>query len=69
MLTFSAPYGTISYHPYASETGIIGEIEEEAAWCRAKIRTFDYHYNIAPQWDALLHMEYECMTRKGWNPE
>jgi len=46
--------GAHSFHPYASETGIIGEIEEEAAWLRAKIHTHGFHYNIAQQWDSLL---------------
>ena len=48
------PSGAHSFHPYASETGIIGEIEEDAAWAHAKIRTYSYHYNIAQQWDSLL---------------
>ena len=50
--------GAHSFHPYASETGVIGEIEEEAAWLRAKIRTHGFHYNIAQQWDSLL--ERKC---------
>jgi len=48
------PSGAHSFHPYAAETGIIGEIEEEAAWRRAKIRTAGQHHNIAQQWDTLL---------------
>ncbi len=51
--------GAHSFHPYASETGIIGEIEEEAAWLRCKIRTAGFHYNIAEQWDALLMRKCE----------
>ena len=46
--------GAHSFHPYAAETGIINEIEEEAARYGAKIRTHGYHYNIARQWDSLL---------------
>lgn len=46
--------GAHSFHPYASETGVIGEIEEDAAWLRCKIHTSGLHYNIAEQWDALL---------------
>jgi glycine/D-amino acid oxidase-like deaminating enzyme len=32
--------GAHSFHPYGGETGIIEEIELEAAWRRAKIRTY-----------------------------
>jgi hypothetical protein len=46
--------GAHSFHPYAAETGIINEIEEDAAFYNAKIRTHTYHYNIARQWDTLL---------------
>ena len=60
------PSGAYSFHPYAAETGIIGEIEEEAAWRHAKIRTFGHHYNIAPQWDSLLQwMCEEAGVRVG----
>ncbi|UCH33543.1 MAG: FAD-dependent oxidoreductase, partial [Armatimonadota bacterium] len=47
--------GAHSFHPYASETGLVGEIEEEAAYLRAKLHTHGHHYNIARQWDSLLH--------------
>lgn len=51
--------GAHSFHPYASETGVIGEIEEDAAWLRCKIRTSGFHYNIAEQWDLLLKRKCE----------
>ncbi|HIE30317.1 TPA: FAD-dependent oxidoreductase, partial [Candidatus Poribacteria bacterium] len=44
-----------SFHPYASETGIVGELEEEGAYRHTKIITHGHHYNIARQWDALLY--------------
>ncbi|MFQ6041329.1 MAG: FAD-dependent oxidoreductase [Candidatus Poribacteria bacterium] len=47
--------GAHSFHPYASETGIIGELEEEGAYRHAKILTHGHHYNIARQWDSLLY--------------
>jgi hypothetical protein len=47
--------GAHSFHAYASETGLVGEIEEEAAYRRAKLHTHGHHYNIARQWDSLLH--------------
>ena len=47
--------GAHSFHPYASETGIPGELEEEGAYYNAKILTHSHHYNIARQWDSLLH--------------
>ena len=46
--------GAHSFHPYAGETGIINEIEEEAAYYHAKAQTHTFHYNIAMQWDTLL---------------
>lgn len=46
--------GAHSFHPYASETGIIEEIELEAARQRAKTRTWGVHYNISHQWDLVL---------------
>ncbi len=46
--------GAHSFHPYASELGIIGEIIEEAAWQRAKIRTHGLHYNISQQFETVL---------------
>jgi len=54
--------GAHSFHPYACETGIINEIEEEAARLNAKIFTHGYHYNIARQWDSLLMW---MMDREG----
>ena len=46
--------GAHSYHPYASETGVCGELEEEAAWVRAKMNTRGWHYNIARQWESVM---------------
>lgn len=46
--------GAHSFHPYASEMGLIGEIIEEAAWQRAKVRTLGQHYNLSPQFETLL---------------
>ena len=54
--------GAHSFHPYASETGIVGELEEEGAYLHAKILTHGYHYNIARQWDSLL---YNLMSDVG----
>ncbi len=54
--------GAHSFHPYASETGIPGELEEEGAYYNAKILTHGHHYNIARQWDALLH---SIMSKSG----
>ncbi len=53
--------GAHSFHPFASETGIINEIEEEAARLNVKLFTHGYHYNIARQWDTLL----EVMLREA----
>ncbi len=46
--------GAHSFHPYASETGLIEEIELEAARQRARTRTWGNHYNISHQWDLVL---------------
>ncbi|NOY82366.1 MAG: FAD-dependent oxidoreductase [Kiritimatiellaeota bacterium] len=46
--------GAHSFHPYASETGIIEELELEAARQRAKTRTWGHHYNISHQWELVL---------------
>jgi len=46
--------GAHSFHPYASETGLIEELELEAARQRAKTRTWGVHYNISHQWDLVL---------------
>ena len=51
--------GAHSYHPYASETGVCGELEEEAAWVQAKMNTRGWHYNIARQWESVLHRKLE----------
>ncbi|OGV71992.1 MAG: hypothetical protein A3K19_22140 [Lentisphaerae bacterium RIFOXYB12_FULL_65_16] len=46
--------GAHSFHPYASETGIIEELELEAARQAAKTITLGHHYNISHQWDLVL---------------
>ncbi len=46
--------GAHSFHPYASETGIIEELELEAARQGAKTRTWGHHYNISHQWEMVL---------------
>ncbi|MDX9979923.1 MAG: FAD-dependent oxidoreductase [Lentisphaeria bacterium] len=46
--------GAHSFHPYASETGIIEELELEAARRRGKTRTWGNHYNISHAWDLVL---------------
>ncbi|MBM4086082.1 MAG: FAD-dependent oxidoreductase, partial [Planctomycetes bacterium] len=51
--------GAHSFHPYASETGIIEEIELEAARQAAKTRTWGSHYNISYQWDLVLQQKLE----------
>ncbi len=51
--------GAHSFHPYAAETGIINELEEEAAYYHAKLHTDGYHYNTAMQWDSLLRRMME----------
>lgn len=52
--------GAHSFHPYASETGIIEELELEAARLRAKTRTWGDHYNISHAWDLLLESRLEA---------
>ena len=54
--------GAHSFHPYGGETGVIEELELEAAWLHAKIHTYGMHYNIARQWEALL---YNKMRQSG----
>ncbi|MCC7490849.1 MAG: FAD-dependent oxidoreductase [Fimbriimonadaceae bacterium] len=49
--------GAHSFHPYASELGLIGEIIEEAAWQRAKLRTYGQHYNISQQFEDVLSLK------------
>ena len=51
--------GAHSFHPYASETGIVEEMELEAARQRAKTRTSGEHYNISHQWDFILQRTLE----------
>ena len=51
--------GAHSFHPYASETGIIEELELDAAREVAKTRTWCMHYNISHQWDLLLERKLE----------
>jgi hypothetical protein len=51
--------GAHSFHPYASETGIIEELELEAAQRRGKTRTWGVHYNIAHTWDLVLQDKLE----------
>jgi len=51
--------GADCYHAYASETGIIGELEEETAWRDAKVHTPDFHYNISRQWETILQQKLE----------
>jgi len=46
--------GAHSFHPYAGETGIIDELEENAAKHWAKIHTYTMHYNISRLWEAEL---------------
>jgi len=56
--------GAHSFHPYASETGIIEELELRAAWECAKTRTWGNHYNISYQWHlVLLHALEEAGVR------
>ena len=47
--------GVHSFHPYAGETGIIDELEENAAKHWAKIHTCSMHYNISRLWEAELY--------------
>jgi len=53
------PSGAHSFHPYASELGIVGEIIEEAAWQRAKIRTHGQHYNTSQQYETVLKQKLD----------
>ncbi|MBI5831125.1 MAG: FAD-dependent oxidoreductase [Armatimonadetes bacterium] len=46
--------GAHSFHPYAGETGLIEELELEAAYLAAKTRTSGHHYNISHQWELVL---------------
>ena len=46
--------GAHSFHPYASETGIIEELELDAAHQGAKTLTWGHHYNLSHQWDLVL---------------
>ena len=60
--------GAHSFHPYASETGIVNELEEEASFRSAKTYSYRYHYNISRLWDSLLeeHMRASgvlCLRR------
>ncbi|HEX2951538.1 MAG TPA: FAD-dependent oxidoreductase [Armatimonadota bacterium] len=56
--------GAHSFHPFAAETGIIEELELEAAHEAAKTRTFYTHYNISHQWDLVLaHKLHEAGVR------
>lgn len=56
------PSGAHAFHPYAAETGIIGEIEEEAAWRHAKTLSYKQRHNVSQQWDSLLQ---ELLGRAG----
>ena len=47
--------GAHSFHPYGGETGIIEELEENAAAHWAKIHTYSMHYNISRLWEAELY--------------
>ena len=47
--------GAHSFHPYANETGLIDELEENAAKHWAKIHTHTMHYNISRLWEAELY--------------
>ena len=51
--------GAHSFHPYASESGIIEEIELEAARQAAKTRSWDSHYNLSHQWDLVLQQKLD----------
>lgn len=51
--------GADCFHPYASETGIIGELEEEVAWRAGKMYTHSFHYNICRTWDTILQEKME----------
>lgn len=49
--------GAHSFHPHAGETGVIEEIELEAAYQGAKTRTPGNHYNLSTQWDLVLEQK------------
>ncbi|NLG51900.1 MAG: FAD-dependent oxidoreductase [Chloroflexi bacterium] len=51
--------GAHSFHPYGGETGIIEELEADAAAHWAKIHTLSMHYNISPLWDTELSQALE----------
>ncbi|MEW6355133.1 MAG: FAD-dependent oxidoreductase [Planctomycetota bacterium] len=51
--------GADCFHPYASETGIIGELEEETAWRAAKMHTRGFHYNTCRMWETILQEKME----------
>ena len=54
--------GAHSFHPYAGETGIIDELEENAAKHWAKIHTCSMHYNISRLWEAEI---YQALREAG----
>lgn len=54
--------GAHSFHPYAGETGIIDELEENAAKHGAKTRALSMHYNISRLWEAEL---YDALQKAG----
>ncbi|MFH1086105.1 MAG: FAD-dependent oxidoreductase [Chloroflexota bacterium] len=47
--------GAHSFHPYGGETGIIEELEEDAAAHGAKLHTHTMHYNTSRLWEAELY--------------
>jgi len=51
--------GADCFHPYASETGVIGELEEDCAWRAAKMYTHGYHYNICRMWETVIQEKME----------
>ncbi|NOZ20937.1 MAG: FAD-dependent oxidoreductase [Planctomycetes bacterium] len=51
--------GADCFHPYASETGVIGELEEEMAWRAAKMYTHGFHYNTCRMWETILQEKME----------
>jgi len=51
--------GAHSFHPYASETGIVEELELEAARQSAKTRTWGSHYNLSHQWDLVMQQKLQ----------
>jgi len=54
--------GAHSFHPYASETGIVEELELEAARQAAKTRTYKNHYNISHQWEWVLQEKLQTAS-------